>query len=64
MKQNNGAEILDLMKQSVFWRRTVIRRHLVLLSDTSTNRQMSVPGIQAISLKMRHLFDVEDMVRN
>ncbi len=62
MKTNSGSDIQQEMKESVFWRRTIIREQLVPLNEKSTIKMMNVPGIIAMSLKMRHLFETENMV--
>ncbi len=53
MKQNVGPEVIDKLKETVFQRRTIIRRIMT---------QILPPDFEKIPKLMPRLFDIEGMV--
>lgn len=56
MRQNKGIEVIDMMKSTVFERRTLIRRH------TSQSGMLDISALPRLCEVLRPLFDTDGMV--
>ncbi|XP_035700458.1 uncharacterized protein LOC118433026 [Folsomia candida] len=56
MKQNVGSEVIKMMKETAFQRRTIIRRHF-----DAYHKQLDISALAKLAEMMRPLFDTEGM---